>query len=150
MKPRLAVREGFIKKWEIPSSGKFSQLFLMNPSLNIRIEGANNIFQFILGRLCLWNIFVLRNFDGTFKILVWPIPYTAYCRSACIQVEVPNQLLHLQWLLEPHLQWLLTAVTLEMNDYFQKTTHFNLGGLYNIYFIHNLFLFLSVKQTCKS
>ena len=38
MKPRWAVREGFIKKWEIPSSGKFSQLFLMNPSLNIRIE----------------------------------------------------------------------------------------------------------------
>ena len=59
MKPRLAVREGFIKKWEIPSSGKFSQLFLMNPSLNIRIEGANNIlFSSLFWGDCVYGTFL--------------------------------------------------------------------------------------------
>ena len=56
------------------------------------------------------------HFNGTFKVLVCSVTYTtsAYCRSACIQVEVPVQQLYLQWLLQLHLLWLVTAVSLEI------------------------------------
>ena len=64
MKPKIAVKEGFIKKWENVSSvliifttlepcasGKFPS-FLISPSLNVRIEGGNQICQLFFERLC--------------------------------------------------------------------------------------------------
>ena len=64
MKPKIAVKEGFIKKWENATSvltifatlepcasGKFPT-FLLSPSLKVKIEGANKICQFLFERLC--------------------------------------------------------------------------------------------------
>ena len=64
MKPKIAVKEGFIKKWENATSvltifttlepcasGKFPT-FLISPSLNDRIEGGNQICQLLFERLC--------------------------------------------------------------------------------------------------